>query len=124
VFRALFLVGVTWGVAHFGVFPSVIWADAGVLLRLTGGIIWGLGYSFVFGWLTIRSRSVLPAAVAAGLADILLRATLYDAYAVLRPETVRATGVAIWCVIAVALFRRWPIKEKDLLSNPIEVPQS
>lgn len=124
VFRALFLVGVIWGVAYFGVFPSMIWADAGVLLRLTGGIIWGLGYSFVFGWLTIRSGSVLPAAVAAGLADILLRATLYDAYAVLRPETVRAAGVAIWCVIAVVLFRYWPVKENEPQSNPTEVPQS
>lgn len=124
VFRALFLVGIIWGITYFGVFPSIIWADAGVLLRLTGGIIWGLGYAFVFGWLTIRSRSVLPAAVAAGLAEILLRATLYDAYAVLRPETVRATGIAIWCVIAVVLFRYWPIKEKELRSSPIEASQS
>lgn len=124
VFRALMLVGIIWGITYFGVFPSIIWADAGVLLRLIGGVIWGLGYSLVFGWLTIRSRSVLPAAVAAGLADILLRATLYDAYAVLRPESVRAIGVAIWCVIAVALLRYWPIEEKELLSNPIEVPQS
>jgi membrane protease YdiL (CAAX protease family) len=124
VFRALFLVGVIWGITYFGVFPSIIWADAGVLLRLTGGIIWGLGYSFVFGWLTIRSGSILPAAVAAGLADILLRATLYDAYAVLRPETVRATGVAIWCVIAVALFRYWPIQEKDLSNSAEPAAQS
>ena len=124
VFRALFLVGVIWGVVYFGVFPGMLRADAGVLLRLTGGIIWGLGYSFVFGWLTIRSGSVLPAAVAAGLTDILLRATLYDANAVLRPETVRAVGVAIWCVIAVVLFRYWPIKENELQSNPIVVPQA
>src|SRR6266478_385205 len=109
VFRGLFLVGIVWGIAHYGVFPELIWADVGVVLRFIGGIIWGLAYAFVLGWLTLRCGSVLPAAVAAGLVDVLLRATLYDANAVLRPETVRVAGIAIWSVIAFVLFRYWPI---------------
>jgi membrane protease YdiL (CAAX protease family) len=64
LFRGIFLVGVVWGAFHyFGDFNShmtVQEVGTGLVGRLAGTI----SFSYVLAWLTIRSESILPAAVA------------------------------------------------------------
>ena len=62
--RGIFLVGVVWGAFHFfWDFNSHITAQA-IGIRLVGRLIGTICLSYALAWLTIRSESILPAAVA------------------------------------------------------------
>jgi membrane protease YdiL (CAAX protease family) len=62
--RGIFLVGVVWGAFHFfWDFNSHMTAQA-IGIRLVGRLIGTICLSYALAWLTIRSESILPAAVA------------------------------------------------------------
>jgi len=70
--RGIFLVGVVWGAFHFaGDFaPRMSAQDVALefVVRLASTVF----LSYVLAWLTIRSESILPAAVAHGMYNIFL----------------------------------------------------
>jgi membrane protease YdiL (CAAX protease family) len=103
--RGIFLVGTVWTAWHFtGDFSSRL-SDDGVLLRLGLRLCECLSLSFVLGWLTLRTGSVLAAALAHGFDNVL----------VISPFGPRFPGLGmvrpvLWGVLAYALFRYWPVQ--------------
>jgi membrane protease YdiL (CAAX protease family) len=105
VYRGLFLVGIVWAAFHFSSDFSFSGAsDFGVVRQLGVRLFMCLTLSFVLGWLTLRSKSLIPAAIAH---------TLYNVAASLNagpPFPWKATvRVALLAALAVALFCWWPV---------------
>ena len=63
---------------------------------------------FVFSWLTLRSGSVLPAAIAHTLFNVFVFSSFgLDFYG---KDWVR---LVLWAVVAYVLFRYWSVKVED-----------
>jgi membrane protease YdiL (CAAX protease family) len=67
-----------------------------------------MGLSFVLGWLTLRTGSVFPAALAHGLYNVFGASGLGATF----PGVV-LVRVGLWSVLAYVLFQFWPAKAKD-----------
>jgi membrane protease YdiL (CAAX protease family) len=69
-----------------------------------------MALNFVLAWLTLRSQSVLPAAIAHTLYNVLVFSPNGPQFAgkgVLR--------VALWAALAYLLFRYWPVPSGETL---------
>jgi len=77
-------------------------SDLGALFRLWGRLLGRVAGGFVLGWLTQRSRSIWPGVLAH---------SVYDAFAgSLVPRAPVHYFVFLWILIAVVLFRYWPVR--------------
>jgi len=101
LYRGIFLVGVVWGLFHFPTDFTWRFTLAGIPTHAVNRLLNCLSLGFALSWLTLRSRSVLPAALAHGVSNILI----VSAWS-------RATSVwimiALWAVIDSVLFRYFP----------------
>ena len=68
--RGIFLVGIVWGAFHFAGDFNARMTAAGVVVHIAERLTETVAQSYVLGWLTIRSRSILPAAVAHAIFNI------------------------------------------------------
>jgi membrane protease YdiL (CAAX protease family) len=104
LYRGIFLVGVAWAAFHFfSDFAFSGFTDQDVPLRLGFRVFMCIVLSFVLGWLTLRSLSIFPAAIAHSLYNVL-------ASGLGPPFPGRPTiRIAMWAVMAIALFHWWPI---------------
>jgi membrane protease YdiL (CAAX protease family) len=105
--RGVFLVGVVFAAAHFSEDFSVWYTDGMVILKLCVRLAGAIPLSLVAGWLTLRTGSVLPAAVAHGFANVLGTSPLGPTFLGIGP-----VGDLLWAVLAYALFRYWPVELK------------
>jgi membrane protease YdiL (CAAX protease family) len=102
--RGIFLVGLVWGAFHFsGDFHSNMTA-AVVVARVFRRLYMTVALSYVLAWLTIRSRSVLPAALAHGFYNIFLN---------LPVQTSPWLMPALWAACAWVLFRYFPVETPE-----------
>lgn len=117
--RGIFLVGMTFAAAHFSTDFSAGYTDALVILKVCLRLIISLALSFVVGWLTLRSGSVLPAAIAHGLANVLGSSPFAPAFAGIGPLT-----DLLWAVLAYVLFRYWPVQTETTqeIANTTPLP--
>ena len=69
--RGIVLVGVVWGAFHFSWDFNWFMTFGGVVTYLGMRIMGAVAMSFVLAWLTIRSKSVLPAAIAHATYNVL-----------------------------------------------------
>ncbi len=101
IVRGIFFVGIVWGAFHFagdfGTYVSVDWVIIHILNRL-GEMV---AFSYVLGWLALRSDSVLPAAVAHGVFNISVEAGF------LRGLPIWTIALA-WAIVGYLLFRYFP----------------
>jgi membrane protease YdiL (CAAX protease family) len=68
--------------------------------------------SFVLAWLTLRSGSVVPAAIAHTVYNILI----CSAFGL--PFTGKSTlRIALWAVLAYILFRYWTVPEEPQIGT-------
>ncbi len=104
--RGIFLVGIAFTAAHLSEDFSVAFTDGLVILRLGTRLSMSLALSFVTGWLTLRTGSVLPAAVAHGLSNVSASSPLGSAFFGIGPLT-----ELLWTVLAYVLFRHWPVEK-------------
>jgi membrane protease YdiL (CAAX protease family) len=101
LYRGIFLVGIAWAAFHF--FPDFSFSrstDWQVLSDLAYRLFMCLALSFVLAWLTLRSGSVVPAAIAHTFFNMLVVSPLGPPFAgkgMLR--------VALWTTLAYVLFR-------------------
>jgi membrane protease YdiL (CAAX protease family) len=105
VIRGIFLVGIFFGAAHFDQDFSVGFTDGLVITKICLRLFGALALSFVAGWLTLRTESVFPAAVAHGLMNTLGSAPLGPSFAGIGPAI-----DLLWAALAFALFRYWPVR--------------
>lgn len=109
--RGIFLVGVVWGASHyFWDFNSYMTArDVGV--GLVGRLVGTICLSYVLAWLTIRSESVLPAAVAHAGYNAFLTSRSLPTH---NPQWLT---LPLWAVTGFVLLRFFPP------TSPISVPE-
>jgi membrane protease YdiL (CAAX protease family) len=103
--RGIFLVGIAFAAAHFSTDSSVGYTDWLVVLQLCRRLSSCLALSFIVGWLTLRTGSVLPAAVTHGLSNVLGSSPLGPQFSGIGPLT-----DLLEAVLAYVLFRYWPVE--------------
>jgi membrane protease YdiL (CAAX protease family) len=109
IYRGIFLVGIVWAAFHFVSDVSFSrLTETDVLLKLSWRILFCLALSYVLGWLTLRFGSILPAAIAHTFYNILVMSGFGPPF--IGKDTVL---VALWAVLAWALFRYWPVSAED-----------
>jgi membrane protease YdiL (CAAX protease family) len=107
LYRGVFFVGLVWAAFHFSSDFRASQTDANVIDMLFGRILGAILIGFVLSWLTLRSKSVLPAAVTHTAINGIGRASYWPA-------------LCLWALVAVLLFRFWP--PRDVVSAPSERP--
>jgi len=97
-------VGLVWGAFHFvydfgGQMTAIV-----IILTLIRRLYITVAMSYALAWLTIRSRSVLPAALAHGFYNILLDLPVH---------TSPWLTPALWATCAWLLFRYFPAETAE-----------
>lgn len=103
VVRGIFFTGIVWGAFHFTFDFGPLMKDQDVFLALGRRLAMTVTLSVVLAWITLRSRSVWPAAIVHGLYNILL------SVGTPLPLAPWSTYV-VWMLLGLALFRSWPPK--------------
>jgi membrane protease YdiL (CAAX protease family) len=108
LYRGIFLVGVVWAAFHFfSDFSFSHFTDSAVFLTLGLRIFMCVALSFVLAWLTLRSGSVVPAAIAHTVYNILV----FSAFGL--PFAGKGTlRIALWALLAYILFRYCTVPEE------------
>jgi membrane protease YdiL (CAAX protease family) len=106
VMRGIFLLGIVWGAFHFGTDFNSYMMPGTVALQIIRRLAGTVAYSYVLAWLTIRSQSILPAAVAHGVLNIFV----YDPLPISTPFWVL---VALWTALGYVLFHYFPPQLND-----------
>jgi membrane protease YdiL (CAAX protease family) len=114
LYRGIFLSGISWAAFHFNYDSYSHPTELGFLSRVSFRVAMCLAIGFVLSWLTLRAASVLPAAVAHTLYNVLVQ--YFGPY---------FTGkgmvwVVLWAVLACLLFRFWPVRVENEFS--LEIP--
>jgi len=108
LYRGIFLVAIIWAAFHFFSDSYSGASDIGVVLRLASRVFTCLVLGFVFSWLTLRSGSVLPAAIAHTLFNVFVFSNFGPDFT--GKDAVR---LVLWAVVAYLLFRYWSVKVED-----------
>jgi membrane protease YdiL (CAAX protease family) len=119
LYRGIFLVGIVWAAFHFfSDFSFSHFTNAEVFLKVESRLFMCVTLSFVLAWLTLRSGSVFPAAIAHTVYNTLV----FSAFGL--PFTGKSTlRIASWAVLAYILFRYWSVP-KELKIETVSVAAS
>jgi membrane protease YdiL (CAAX protease family) len=106
LYRGIFLVGVVWSAFHFPFdFSFSRFGTSDAIRQLVFRLFLCIVQSFVLDWLTLETGSVLAAALAHTLYNVLI----YSDLGPLFPGKHWLT-VALWALLGWILFRHWPIR--------------
>jgi membrane protease YdiL (CAAX protease family) len=107
LFRGLVLLSIVFAAAHISAEFSAGFGftDGLVILKLGIRLMSSIGLCFVTGWLTLRTGSVLPAALAHGISNILVLSPLGPTFLGMGP-----LDSLLWIALAYSLFRYWPVQ--------------
>jgi membrane protease YdiL (CAAX protease family) len=118
LYRGIFLVGIVWAAFHFfSDFSFARATDWEVLAQIGFRMFMCVALNFALAWLTLRSESVVPAAIAHTLFNVLVFSPIGPYFAgkgMLR--------VASWAALAYLLFRYWPIPSESTLKAVTTAP--
>lgn len=78
------------------------------LLQLASRIAICLAMNCVLSWMTLRWKSVIPAAIAHTASNVLLAIGINGII-----PFAHEMRIALWAVCALVLFRYWPVKYED-----------
>jgi membrane protease YdiL (CAAX protease family) len=102
--RGIFLTGLVWGAGHFRSDSYSGLSVGGVLLHMASRILICLAMNYVFAWMALQWKSVVPAGIAHTISNIIVVAGVNNG--------VSWSGelrIIVWAVIAFFLFRYWPL---------------
>jgi len=113
LYRGIVLVGLLWGTLNGRTVWNWAGADLGVILGIADASLRGIVFSFPLAWLTLKSRSIVPAALAVGLGSVL--------HSIQWTEPVRLSGalasesvhVSLWGLLGFILFRYFGLPEQN-----------
>ncbi len=108
--RRIVLTGLTWAAMHFHSDSYGGLSVGGVLLHLADRILLCLVLNYIFAWMTLRQRSILPAAVFHATWNLLNTIPNPFGFA-WEPEL----HIAMLAVLAYVLYRFWPISAESNL---------
>ena len=106
--RGIFLTGIVWGAYHFRGDSYSDLSVGGVLLNLAYRILICLVWNYVFAWMTLRWKSIVPAGIAHTVSNILIVAGINDSI----PWSAELRLLE-WAVVAFLLFRYWPFAQTE-----------
>ncbi len=98
LYRGIFFVGLVWAAFHFSGDFRANETDANVIRSLVGRMLGAVLIGFALSWLTLRSKSVLPAAVAHAAINGINRSG----------ESAYWLALGLWALADLLLFRFWP----------------
>lgn len=104
--RGILLTGLIWAGYHFRADDYSGLSAGGVLWRLIHRIILCVAMNYVFAWMTLRWRSVIPASVAHGFWNILATSGVGGS----SPWSSDFALVS-WTVAGLVLYRFWPLPD-------------
>jgi membrane protease YdiL (CAAX protease family) len=108
LYRGIFLVGIVWAAFHFfSDFSFSRSTDQEALIKLGYRMFMCLALNFALAWLTLRSESVVPAAIAHTLYNVLISSPLGPPFG--GKDVLR---IALWAALAYLLFRCWPVRSE------------
>jgi membrane protease YdiL (CAAX protease family) len=106
MYRGIFLVGIVWSAFHF---PSDVafshFSASDAVLQVAFRLFLCIGQSFVLGWLTWETGSVLAPTLAHTLYNMLIYSDLGPPFP--GKHLLRA---CLWAALAWILFRYWPVR--------------
>jgi membrane protease YdiL (CAAX protease family) len=105
VLRGMFLGSILWAAWHFAGDFSSATSDHGVLIRVSLRLSLCVAMGMVLGWLTLRTRSILPATLAHAVYNSFARLSL----AGWGPGQSLVISIG-WGLLAYLLFRQWPVQ--------------
>lgn len=103
--RGIFLVGIVWAATHFYGDFSSHFSHGNVLPQIGWRLVGGVLLSFILGWLTLRTRSVLPSTVAHSFENAFIVSTFGPRFLALG-----FVRILLWAALAFMLFRYWPVQ--------------
>ncbi|HKI12364.1 MAG TPA: CPBP family intramembrane glutamic endopeptidase [Candidatus Acidoferrum sp.] len=104
LYRGIFLTGIIWAAIHFRFDHYWHLSTSGVFQSLAYRILFCLAMNYVFAWMTLRWKSIIPAAVAHSVSNILIFGGVTSS--VSWSEEFR---LVVWAIIALLLFHYWPV---------------
>ena len=111
LYRGIFLVGIVWAAFHFfSDFSFVRLTDQEVLVKFSYRMFMCVALNFALAWLTLHSKSVVPAAIAHTLYNVLVFSPIGPQFA--GKDVLR---IALWAALAYVLFRYWPVPPEGTL---------
>jgi membrane protease YdiL (CAAX protease family) len=106
--RGIFLTGLIWAAFHFHGDMHLRYSMAQVLLQLVSRIAICLAMNYVLSWMTLQWKSVIPAAVAHTISNVIVVGRMNGGV-----PFAHEIRVALWAVCALVLFHYWPIGPED-----------
>ena len=103
VWRGICFVGIVWGAFHFHGDARYRLNDLGLVLALCSRLVMCVIHGFGLSWLTVRSKSLLPATLAHGLYNVFV-----DSKSDFSFPGQSWVHLALWALFACVLFRYWP----------------
>jgi membrane protease YdiL (CAAX protease family) len=110
--RGIFLTGIVWGAYHFRGDTYSGLSVGGVLYHLGFRILICLAWNYVFAWMTLRWKSIIPAGIAHTVSNIFIVAGINDSI----PWSAELRLLE-WAVVAFLLFRYWPLARTEPLEE-------
>jgi CAAX protease family protein len=103
--RGIFITGIAWAAIHFRSDSYSGLSVGGVLLHLSERVLICLALNYVFVWMTLRWKSIIPAAIAHSVSNMFVMAGVASG------EDARwEVQIVLWALVAVMLYRFWPLK--------------
>lgn len=120
LYRGIFLVGIVWAAFHFYWDFSFLASSAPLsLAKLGNRIFLCLSVNLELAWLTLRSRSVIPAVISHTLFNVMVFSPIGPVFA-WKSEL----RLVLWTVAGWILFRYWPARsDTELIDHGEESMQ-
>ena len=106
--RGIFLTGLIWAAFHFHGDMHLRYSMVQALLQLVSRIATCLAMNYVLSWMTLQWKSVIPAAMAHTISNVIVVAGINGGL-----PFAHEIRVALWAVCALVLFHYWPIQPED-----------
>jgi membrane protease YdiL (CAAX protease family) len=104
--RGIFFTGLIWAAFHFHGDMHQRYSILQALLEIASRIAICVAMNHALSWMTLRWKSVIPAAIAHTISNVLVVGGINRGV----PFS-HEMRIISWAVCAVMLFRFWPIKE-------------
>jgi len=104
--RGIFLTGLIWAAFHFHGDMHHRYSVAQALLFIASRVAICLAMNHVLSWMTLRANSVIPAAIAHTVSNVLIFGGLNGGV-----QFANEMRIGLWTICAVVLFRYWPVRQ-------------
>ncbi len=115
--RGIFLTGIAWAAIHFRSDTYTGLGVGDVLLALLNRILFCLAMNYVFAWMILRWKSIVPAGIAHTVWNMLVFASVSASSSI-----ALELRCLLWMILAYMLFHYWPIAAQPESGSEILAP--